>query len=194
VNLCARVAASAAPSEIRITLPAFQELPNAARVGCSILPPQDAKGLPEPVTLMRVAWRRHYQTRPLSVLLVETGEEIRFPDKQTITFGRLRDTSGQMANDIVLALPDIQQTLQISRWHFELRRRPEGWTLRSLTDKSTEVDGQPLDRGAEAPIRVGTLARVAQVLTLEFRGEPTVSDALSSAHDETILPHDVDCH
>jgi hypothetical protein len=37
-----------------------------------------------------------------------------------------------------------------------------------VTDQTTEVDGQPLPKGAEAPIKPGTKVRLAKVMTLEF--------------------------
>jgi class 3 adenylate cyclase len=191
VNLCARVAASAAAGEIRLTMSAFHELPNAERLRCAVLPPEQAKGFPDPIPLMRVDWHAGNTSVPVSVFFCETGQEIPLPDKETITFGRLHESSGQVANDIVLALPEAERTLRISRWHFELRRRPEGWWLRSLTDSSTEVDGLALCRGAETPIRAGSVVRVGQVLTLELRGKQMPDEAFPQDRDETMLPRDL---
>jgi class 3 adenylate cyclase len=189
VNLCARVATSAAASEIRITVPAFHELPNASRLRCTMLPPHEAKGLPEPVEIMWVAWRRDLEPTPVLVRIQETGEEFPLPNKETITFGRLdNSTGGPLKNDITLALPDAQRTQQISRWHIELRRQHEGWRVRSLTDKSTEVDGRTLGRGEEAPVRAGTSIRIAQVLTLEFLSEDASQGASWHEADETVFP------
>lgn len=71
----------------------------------------------------------------------------------------------------MLALPDKTLTQQISRWQFELKRGPQGFVLRSVTDQLTEVDGVVLSKGQELPIRPGVLVRVAKVLTLEFLAE-----------------------
>lgn len=187
VNLCARVATSAGPAEIRVTLSAFHELPNAMRVGCVSLPPEHLKGFTESVSMLRVAWQEPAKPRPTAVLLRETGEQFPLPDKDTISFGRLRDRLGDTANDIVLALPDKDETLRISRWHFELRRRGPRWILRSLTGNALEVDGQALAKGAEVAIQIGSLARVAEVLTLEFVGATRPAGPAHSGADDTVL-------
>jgi predicted component of type VI protein secretion system len=102
---------------------------------------------------------------------METGEEIPLPAQDTITFGRLKERNGIVANDVVLTLPDPEQNKSISRWHFELRRGETGFVLRSVTEQSTEVDGVALPKAGEAPIRLGTKVTLAKVLTLEFLGE-----------------------
>jgi class 3 adenylate cyclase len=188
VNFCARVAASAAPAEIRATLPAFHELPNAMRVGCASLPPEVLKGYDEPVTMVRVAWQEPAKPRPSAVLLHETGERLRLPEKAHVTFGRLRARQGEVANDIVLTLPDPEQMRQISRWHFELRRRGARWILRSLTRNAMEVDGVLLDMGAERPIEIGSIARVADVLTIEFLGDEVPPEFATPEADATLAP------
>ncbi len=187
VNLCARIAATAAPSEIRLTLPAFQELPNAQRLRCIYLPPESAKGFTEPVPLVRFQWREISSGAPGRVRIQETGEEIRLPDQDAITFGRLREYGGQPANDIVLSLPEPQHTLSISRWHIELRRRADGWILRSLTDKSVEVDGRPVTRGDEICVHSGSITRLSNVITLEFLGEASGSTEPVNL-DATLMP------
>src|SRR5262249_12621256 len=96
------------------------------------------------------------------------GEIINLPANDTITFGRLQDQNSIPANDIVLSLPDRAQSQQISRWQFELRRQPEGFVLRAMSDQVTEVDGLPVAKHAEVPIQPGSVVRVAQVITLEF--------------------------
>jgi class 3 adenylate cyclase len=187
VNLCARVAASAGPAEIRMTLPAFHELPSAMRVDCASLPAEYFKGFTDSFSLVRVAWQEPAQPRPTAVLLRETGEQFPLPDKDTVSFGRLRDRSGDTANDIVLALPDKEETQRISRWHFELRRRGPRWFLHSLTGNALVVDGQALAKGAAVPIQIGSEARVAEVLTLEFVGAPRANGALASESEDTVL-------
>jgi predicted component of type VI protein secretion system len=59
-------------------------------------------------------------------------------------------------------------TRQISRWHFELRRYPDGFVLRNISQGQTEVDGVPVPKGSELRIQVGSVVRVARVLTLTF--------------------------
>jgi hypothetical protein len=104
------------------------------------------------------------------VLIEETGLQIALPQQDIVSFGRLHEPEGARANDIVLAHPDPARTRQISRWHFELRRAPEGLRLRTLSDGVTTVDGQPVGRGVELPVRSGTRIGVAETLTLRLAG------------------------
>ena len=110
----------------------------------------------------------------------QTQQEIALPSKDVIRFGRLREQGGVAVNDVVLALPDDAATVEISRWHFELRRRSRGLILRAVSDRPTEVDGVSLARDGEAPVRVGTVVRVSNVMTLTF-----VADALSRSASAT---------
>ena len=124
--------------------------------------------------------------RPSVVRLQETAELFALPEQETISFGRMHGRSGATANDIVLELPDPSKTAQISRWHFELRRRDERWFVRSLTGNFTDVDGRALANGDEAPIQVGSLVRVGEVATLEFI-QPAREAGTSSEADETVV-------
>jgi hypothetical protein len=105
---------------------------------------------------------------PLSVRIIETGQELMLPRQDIVSFGRLEMIEGMAANDIVLTLPDAEATRQISRWHFELRRRPQGYVLRALSNQPTRVDGQPVDKGGDTPIRPGSVVVLAGVMTLVF--------------------------
>ena len=167
VNFCSRIAASGGPGEIRLSRAAFRELSTDKRLRCKGLPPVTLKGIAEPQDLMVLEWRDRSMF-PSRARVMETGEEIALPAQDTITFGRLKERNGIIANDIVLALPDPEQSKSISRWHFELRRGESGFTLRSVTDQTTEVDGVALPRTGEAAVRPGTKVRLAKVLTLEF--------------------------
>lgn len=170
VNTAARVASSASPNEIRITEAAFRELSSSRRLLCRGLGPVTLKGLLEPMHLMALEWRdkSRYAAK---VRIAETGEEFTLPQQDTITFGRLREQNGIIANDVVLQLREREQGLRISRWHFELRRTADGFRLRSVTDQATEIDGQAVARGEEAPIRVDSQVRLANAVTLEFLPE-----------------------
>jgi class 3 adenylate cyclase len=167
VNLCARVMSVANGGEIRLTRAVFQELSPAERLRCRDRRMVEMKGILRPVEVLVVDWLDNSQF-PSSVRLVETGQEFSLPDKDVISFGRLREVKGIPANDIVLDLADQRQTLQISRWHFELRRSPQGFLLRPLSDQITEVDGQVAAKGQDVPLRPGTTVRLARLLTLEF--------------------------
>ncbi len=172
VNLCARVAGSGKEqgrrdAQIRLTRPAFQELPAVLRVSCRGLPPVSLKGVEVPVELMELDWH-DTNFYPTAVRCVETGQAWELPCRDLIGFGRIADHEGVVANDIVLAGPDAETTAKISRWQFELRRSPHGFILRVLSDSVTEVDGQHVPKGSEVPLRVGGTVRVARALTLQF--------------------------
>lgn len=170
VNLAARVTSTAEPGEIRLTRDAFREISNPMRrIACRSLPAVTLKGINRPVDLMRLDWRDR-SVFPVRVLIEETEEEILLPDQDLITFGRLAEHDGQSANDVVISLPDKMAAKQISRWHFELRRRVDGLVLHCVTDALTEVDGQPVPKGAEARVRPGTQVKVGRVATLRFHG------------------------
>jgi class 3 adenylate cyclase len=183
VNFTSRVCTSGGPGEIRLSRAAFLELSTNNRLLCRGLPPGELKGLSGPQELLLLEWRDR-NAFPSRARVVETGEEIALPPQDTITFGRLKERNGFVANDIVLQLADAALTKSISRWHFELRRNAAGFLLRSVTDQITEVDGEPLLKGAERAIRPGTFVRVANVLTLEF----VIEDKTKSTSDSTYYP------
>lgn len=171
VNLCSRITGTAKGSEIRLSKSAFSELSKDKRLRCIGLAPVMLKGVLRPVEIMQLEWldRSRFPTR---VRVKETNEEIVLPPQDTVTFGRLREQNGILANDVVLAVPDKTSTQQVSRWHFELRRLPEGFVLRSVTDQFTEVDGKPITKGQEVSIRPNSVVFVARVMTLEFLPDP----------------------
>jgi class 3 adenylate cyclase len=168
VNVCARVMASATGGEIRVTRAVFNELSPNNRIPCRDRKMVEMKGISQPVEVLMLDWRDTSQF-PASVRVSETGEEFQLPDQDLISFGRLREINGIPANDIVLELPDQRQTLQISRWQFELRRSPEGFRLRPLSDQLTEVEGEAVAKGSEVLLRPGMTVRLAGLMTLEFK-------------------------
>ncbi|MGC4122613.1 MAG: adenylate/guanylate cyclase domain-containing protein [Myxococcales bacterium] len=170
VNLAARVTSTAEPGEIRLTREAHREISQPARrIACKSLPPATLKGISRPVELLLMDWRDR-SIFPTGFKIEETGEELALPDQDIICFGRLVEHNGQAANDIVLSLPDKMHAKQISRWHFELRRRADGLVLRSVSDSVTEVDGVAIPKGAEAKVKPRTSVKVARVMTLTFQG------------------------
>jgi class 3 adenylate cyclase len=186
VNLAARVAASGAPGEIRLTREAFHEFSSLSyRLSSRALGPLTLKGIPRPVELMSLEWRDR-NLFPDSVRIKETGLEILLPGHDTITFGRLKENDGRPANDVVLSLSNDAETRKISRWHFELRRYPDGFMLRPLSDQITEVDGVAIEKGTEVPIKPGSVARLGRVATLEFFSRPM--PRMSGFGDETRAP------
>jgi class 3 adenylate cyclase len=168
VNLASRVTAAAVPGEIRLTRDAHSELTELFyRLNTRDLGEAMLKGIPRPVRLYALEW--HDRTVfPEAARILETGEIFTLPQLDMIRFGRLDKLDGVQANDVVLALPDAEETRKISRWHFELRRHPDALVLRCVSDGGTEVDGAALAKGAEARVRAGSRIRVARVLTLEL--------------------------
>jgi class 3 adenylate cyclase len=168
VNLAARVAGTGEPAEIRLTRDAFREISDSGhRIACRPLGPVTVKGVSHPIDLLSLAWRDG-GIYPDLIRIHETAQEIPLPTHDVITFGRLADTEGGAGNDVVITLGTDEQTRKISRWHFEIRRHPDGFRLRPVSDQLTEVDGHVVTKGAEAVIRPGSQVRVARAATLEF--------------------------
>jgi Adenylate and Guanylate cyclase catalytic domain len=180
VNLCARVAAAADPGEMRLTREMFQELSAAHRLKCRAVGTAELKGVARQVELLVLDWRDR-ELFPTHIRIEETADVRRLPDQDIISFGRLREHEGAAANDVVLTLEDPQRALQISRWHFELRRFPDGFRLRPLSDRQTEVDGAALAKNGEVAVRAGSSVRVARVLTLTLLSPSGAASAEASA-------------
>lgn len=170
VNLCSRVAQTGGAMEIRLTREAFRELPNPLKLRCLRLPPMPLKGIPGVVEVLVLGFQDR-SLFPVSVRVEETSADITLPRQDTISFGRMEDgVDGVSGNDVVLRAADPAITQNISRFHFELRRKADGFVLRSLTPRPTEVDGVEIEKGGEARIKPGSVVRVARVLTLRFAG------------------------
>ncbi len=178
VNLCARVAASADPGEIRLTRRTFQELERAHRLCCRGLGAVQLKGVTQPVDVLALDWRDR-ALFPRRLRIEETGEEVALPQQDIVTFGRLLEHDGVRANDVVLSHSTPELTRQISRWHFELRRVGDGLCLRAQSDSVTEVDGRAVGKGEDVPVRAGSRIVVGRVLTLSLLGS-----AVASAFDD----------
>ncbi|MDP1533780.1 MAG: adenylate/guanylate cyclase domain-containing protein, partial [Rubrivivax sp.] len=180
VNLCARIAAAAEPGQIRLSREVFQEFDADHRLLCRRLPPTQLKGIAREVELFGLEWRDPMRF-PSSVLIRETGQNIPLPSHDIVSFGRLDLIEGRHANDIVLALPDPAATRQISRWHFELRRRPDGYALRAMSGQSTVVDGEPVRQGQDRAVRPGSVVTLADTMTLIFLSPHGVDGASTEA-------------
>ena len=165
VNLCARVAGSAEPGEIRLTREMFRESSAEHRLKCRPVGAAELKGVARQVELFVLDWRDR-ELFPTHIRIEETAEVRRLPDQDIISFGRLRQHEGAAANDVVLTLEDPSRALQISRWQFELRRFPDGFRLRPLSERETEVDGIAVPKNGEVAIKAGSKVRVARVLTV----------------------------
>jgi class 3 adenylate cyclase len=180
VNLCARVADSAEPGEIRLTREMYRETSAAHRLKCRLLGATELKGVARQVELLVLDWRDR-ELFPTHLRIEETADVRRLPDQDIISFGRLREHEGAAANDVVLTLDDPQRALQISRWHFELRRFPDGFRVRRLSDRQTEVDGAPVPKNGEFAVKAGSKVRLARVLTIAFFSPVSSLAAESSA-------------
>lgn len=181
VNLCARITATALGAEIRLTHSAFNELPKPRRVACQPLPPAALKGITEEVSIYVLEWR-DISRFPTGFVIQETGQEVRLPEQDIVSCGRLREHDGALANDIVLTLPDRELTQRISRWHLELRRGVNGLYLRQVSEGITEVNDKLVGRGQHVQIHGGDTVRVGRVMTLTF-----VAAAPRRSSDDTTL-------
>jgi len=174
VNLCARLVATAQASEIRLSRDLFQELSLDLRHLCRPLGAVNLKGIARSVELMALPWRDPARF-PTRVVIRETGEHIVLPMQDTMCFGRGEAVDVTTANDVTLGLPDALAARQISRRHFELRARPDGYLLKALTSQATEVDGVTMHGDQGLPIHPGSCVRLADVMTLDF-SSPSLAD------------------
>jgi hypothetical protein len=188
VNLCAKVTATAQPGEIRVTKSAFAEFPNRYRILCQPLGLIPIFSTNQQLELMRLSW--HDAVRlPTLVLIEETGQRITLPDQPVITLGRSREVHGQRVNDIALQLTDPELTQKISRYHLEVRTHPDGLVIRSLSESVTEVDGKQLAKGEESPLRVGSVVRLANVMTIQFLSALSPQSPAEMTTVSTTMPH-----
>ena len=180
VNFCSRVATSCDAGELRLSSAAFAELTEIGlRFRCLWLEPNELKSVQLPVELFALDWRD--PQRFPSTLRFDDGEVVPIPRLDVVRFGRLRDQDGQIANEIILTPPEEEDRHRISRWHFELHLRSTGYVLRSVSSAPTELDGVPLAKGEERPVRPGNRIRVGDVMTIEL-------GHTMAGGDETYLP------
>jgi class 3 adenylate cyclase len=182
VNLCARLAASAQAGEIRLSRDAFQEIGPDLRRLCRPLGPVSLKGIVRPMEALALFWRDPVRF-PNQLRVRESGEQITLPPRDTLCFGRGETIDVTSHHDVVLGLPNVLAAKQVSRRHFELRARADGYVLKALSSQPTSVDGVPLQRDQEAPLRPGSCVQLAGVMTLDFTS-PT--QQTEGAPDETL--------
>ena len=170
VNFCSRVAGSAGSGEIRLSLAAYSELTEIElRLKSRRQRAVELKGVDKPQELFTLDWLD--ATKFPTKVRFEDGSEQRLPTLDVIRFGRLREQDGATANDVVITLSDPNLQSRISRWHFELHRRADGFMLRSVSTSTTEIDGRAVARGEEVLVRPGAKVRLGNALTLEFASE-----------------------
>ena len=170
VNFCSRVAGSAGAGELRLSLAGYNELTELElRLHSRRQRAVELKGVDKPQELFTLDWLDS-TTFPTKVRF-EDGTEQRLPPLDVIRFGRLREQDGATANDVVIVLSDPNLQSRVSRWHFELHRRSNGFLLRSVSTSTTELDGRAVARGEEVVVRPGAKVKLGGAITLEFASE-----------------------
>jgi hypothetical protein len=182
VNLAARISASADIGEIRLSAVAFNTLVPMLRTRCRALPAIQARGIAEPVEVFRLEWRDP-QVFPTRIRIVETDTEMDMPSMDKVRFGRLEAHDGQVANEVVLRHADPTMANRISRWHFELIRKHDGYWLVPTSKAPIAVDGDPVEMGKEVQVRPGTEILVGGVLTVKLLSEETEMPAETVVHE-----------
>ncbi len=170
VNFCSRVAGSAGPGELRLSQAAHAELNDVElRLRSRRQRAVELKGVDRPQELFSLDWLD--AERFPSLVRFEDGSEVRLPTLEIIRFGRLREQDGVTANDVVITLADPNLQGRISRWHFELLRRHNGFMLRSVSNSTTELNGAVVPRGEEVLLKPGAKVKLGGAVTLEFLSE-----------------------
>ena len=183
VNLCSRIGSTAQPGQIRMSRELLQQLSPEQRDGCRALESVPLKGITRAVELLELPWRDGVLF-PSQIIIRESGERIHIPLLDALCFGRGELQSSVSMHDVILTLPDPTASKQISRRHFELLSRPEGYVIKALSTQLTEVDGVAIQRDQERPLRPGSLVRLARVMTLEFLSPVKAQE---SGIDETMM-------
>ena len=186
VNLCSKISTEARPGAILLSKIAFSKLPGHLRSICRSIGPIPLGEALNSMELFRLSWHELFKL-PIVIRVEETGEQIPLPDQPVITVGRLQSAHGGPSNNIVLRLPDDHRTNQISRWHLELRRQPDGLVICSLSDKPTHIDGRSVLKGETCAVTIGTMVRLSNVVTLQFLSlsDPEASTETTLARQTT---------
>ena len=171
VNFCRRMASATGPGEVLLSQAAFAELADPGlRLRAHRQSAVRLAGVDKPQDLYALEWT-DAASFPAMVRF-EDGSTIRLPALEVIRFGRLREQDGVPANDVLIVPSDPRVLNAISRWHFELHRKPDGLAIRTVSGTSTtEYDGRALLRGEEVMVRTGTRVCLGGVFTLEFAGD-----------------------
>lgn len=170
VNFCSRVSGSAASGEVRLSMAAYGELTDPElRLRTRRQRAIELKGVDKPQELFTLDWLD--ATKFPTLVRFEDGSVLQLPTLDVIRFGRLREQDGATANDVVISLADPNLQSRISRWHFELHRRADGFMLRSVSTSTTEIDGRAVQRGEEVLVAPGAKVRLGNALTLTFASE-----------------------
>jgi len=184
VHIAARVSKLAEPGAVLLSQHVFRELGPEWRLYCRAAGTRELKGVTEAVELVEFDWRDP-EVFPRRMVVDETDDELLLPQQDVVAFGRLAEHEGLPANDIVLHHPDPERQRRISRWHFELRRHPDGLLLRALSNGSTLLDGVAVMVGQDMPLRAGATIRVADTLSLRVLGG--AQRQLDASSDKTLI-------
>jgi class 3 adenylate cyclase len=167
VNLCAKLGSSIRTQDIILTHAAMHELPRRYSTVCRSINSAAAVGDPI-VDLYQIDWRDRANL-PGRIVVQETGDQYIIPDKPVVSCGRMQEQGQNPTNDIVLTLPDSAQTRRISRWHIEIRQDGDQMFVCSVSDQPTVVDGANVPKGERVPVRCGSVVRLSNVITLDFK-------------------------
>ena len=165
VHVAARVARAAEPGGVCLTRQVFLEFGPQLRLHCHPIGTRELKGVAQPFDLLELDWRDP-AAFPRRVLIEETDGAHRAAAEGHRQLRPPARARGRARNDIVLFHPDPVRSRQISRWHFELRRAPDGLRLRTLSDGVTNRRSCRSAKGVDVPVRSGTRIGVANTLTL----------------------------
>lgn len=172
VHTAARIMGTADGREIRVSRAAWEHLPPSLRARCTWLPPQQVKGIPEPVEMALLDWRPP-ERFPTEVFVVETGLRFPIPVRDEVTLGRLTQEDGAGEEHIVLKHADATETRRISRRQVALELTPRGYFVRALSRASTVVDGESLEQGQRVLVAPGAEVVLSRTLTLRLEvGRP----------------------
>ena len=176
VHVAARVARAAEPGAVCLTRQVFLEFEPALRLLCRPIGTRELKGLAQPVDLLELDWRDP-AAFPRRLVIEETGS--RSPCRSRTSSASAACTSPRGPRQRHRAVPSRSgETRQISRWHFELRRAPEG--LGCAPSRTGYHRRRPAGRPRhDVPVRRGTRIGVAETLTLRLTGP-----AHAAAEDE----------
>lgn len=98
-------------------------------------------------------------------------------DHPVITVGRQRRKPGLTAaegNDLVIRSRTDDESLKISRRHFEIRREPHGLSIMDRSSAGTTVNGERLVKDAAKELKPGDVIDVAGALQLEVLLQPAL--------------------
>ena len=182
VNVAARVAGRAGGFEILVSDSAVEALGPRNLRRLRRLQDVTLRGVSSPVRLWEMTWL-DTKRFPVRVTVRETKEEHILPMQSVLRFGRLGVWEGEIANEVVLRLPDPQASRKISRWHFELHREDDGYVLLQRSRSPVVVDGEPVPQGGKARIEPFSAVAIADVMTLDFSPRYEAAEGL-----ETIGP------